>query len=159
MNNIVRELHGEELFEALYSLNQYSLHSSPPFQNLEEWMAVVRPRKGMTCHAAMAEKKPLSIAVSSAMTQNVRGKLFPASGVWGVSTDPSARRKGYCRQVMASLLAAECETGKVFTTCIHSASCFTSDWATFPIRWPKSPGSRLIHWRRCSSLTWKERSS
>jgi predicted acetyltransferase len=49
------------------------------------------------------------------MTQNVRGKLFPVSGVWGVSTYPSARRKGYCRQAMAAVLSSEHNSGKVFT--------------------------------------------
>jgi predicted acetyltransferase len=49
------------------------------------------------------------------MTQNVRGKLFPASGVWGVVTLPATRRKGYCKQTMRSLLAAEYKSGKVFS--------------------------------------------
>lgn len=31
----------------------------------------------------------------SAMTQLVRGAIYDASGVWGVVTDPAARRKGY----------------------------------------------------------------
>jgi hypothetical protein len=110
-----RPLQAEEFLNALFQLNQYSLHPSPPFQNKEEWMAVVRERKGVTCHAVFEEETPVSIAASTAMTQNMRGKLFPASGIWGVSTHPSARRKGYCRQAMASLLAAERETGKVFS--------------------------------------------
>jgi predicted acetyltransferase len=78
-------------------------------------MAIVRERKGVTCHAAFEEGRPVSIAASTAMTQNMRGKLFPASGIWGVATHPSARRKGYCRQVIASLLRTERETGKAFS--------------------------------------------
>jgi predicted acetyltransferase len=49
------------------------------------------------------------------MTQNVRGKLFPAGGVWGVVTLPVARRKGYSRQVMGSLLSTAKEAGAVFS--------------------------------------------
>ncbi len=60
-------------------------------------------------------KSPSRSRSAQAMTQNLRGKLFPASGVWGVATDPSARRKGYCRQTITSLLAAEKESGKVFS--------------------------------------------
>jgi predicted acetyltransferase len=106
---------GDEIFEALYPLAQYALHPSPPFQKKEEWLEIVRGRKGLTCRAAFEDKKPVSIVISTAMTQNMRGKLFPASGVWGVATDPSARRKGYCRQTIASVLTAERESGKVFS--------------------------------------------
>jgi predicted acetyltransferase len=49
------------------------------------------------------------------MTQNMRGNLYPASGIWGVSTDPAARRKGYCKALMASVLSAERQSGKVFS--------------------------------------------
>jgi predicted acetyltransferase len=111
----LRQLEGEELLETLYTLNSYALHPSPPFQNKDDWMAIVRERHGKVCQAAFEDGKPVSISVSTPMTQNMRGKLFPASGVWGVSTDPAARRKGYCRQVMASLLAAERDSGKAFS--------------------------------------------
>lgn len=103
------------MFDTLYGLAQYALHPTPPYQNKEEWLSIVRGRRGLTCRTAFEDEKPVSIAVSTAMTQNLRGKLFPASGVWGVATDPSARRKGYCRRTMASLLAAEKEQGKVFS--------------------------------------------
>jgi len=115
MQITIRHLQGEEMLNALYALNSYSLHPSPPFQNKEEWMAIVRGRQGMTCHAVFEDETPVSIAVTTPMTQNMRGKLYPACGVWGVSTVPSRRRKGYCKQIMASLLSAEREAGKAFT--------------------------------------------
>jgi len=115
MKAVIRHLQGEEMLDALYSLNQYAFHSSPPFQNKEEWLSFVRGRRGVTCHAVFEADTPLSIAASTAMTQNIRGELFPASGVWGVATSPTARRKGYCREAMGSLLNAERESGKIFT--------------------------------------------
>ncbi len=115
MNTTICHLQGEAMLDALYTLGQYSFHPNPPFQDKEEWAAYVRGRKGVTCHAVFKEDTPLAVAVSSAMTQNMRGKLYAASGVWGVSTHPSARRMGYCRQLMASLLAAERESGKAFS--------------------------------------------
>ena len=115
MNTAIHPLEGEAMLETLYTLNQYSLHPNPPYQNKEEWAAQVRERRGVTCHATFEGETPLAIAASTAMTQNIRGKLFPASGVWGVSTFPSARRQGHCRQTIASLLAAERETDKVFS--------------------------------------------
>jgi predicted acetyltransferase len=115
MEITIQQLQGDEMLEALYALNSYSLYPSPPFQNKEDWLAIVRERKGITCHAVFEDETPVSIAVSTPMTQNMRGKLFHASGIWGVSTLPSARRKGYCRQAMASLLSADKESGKVFS--------------------------------------------
>lgn len=115
MNIITRHLQGEEMLETLYALNSYSLHPSPPFQNKDEWMMIVREREGMNCHAVFEDETPVSVAVSTPMTQNLRGKLFPVSGVWGVSTHPSARRKGYCRQAMAAVLCADRERGMAFS--------------------------------------------
>ena len=115
MDITTRQLEGDELLESLYELNSYSLHASPPFQNKEEWMEIVRERQGKTCFAVFEGETPVSIVVSTPLTQNMRGKLFPASGVWGVSTAPSARRKGYCREAMARLLSAERDSGKVFS--------------------------------------------
>ena len=115
MEVTLRHLEGDEMLEALYALNSYSLHPSPPLQNKEEWMGIVRERKGMTCFAVFEGEAPVSIVVSTPMTQNMRGKLYPASGVWGVSTAPSARRKGFCRQAMVSLLSVDRDSGKAFS--------------------------------------------
>lgn len=115
MKTTIRQLKGEELLEILYTFDSYSLQPSPPFQNKEEWFSIVRERQGLNCQALFEDDVPVSIAVSTPMTQNMRGKLYPASGVWGVSTTPFARRKGYCRKVMASLLISERDSGKAFT--------------------------------------------
>jgi len=76
---------------------------------------IVRERKGMNCHAVFEDETPKSVAVSTPMMQNLRRKLYPVSGVWGVSTHPSARRKGYCRRTMAAVLSADREAGKAFS--------------------------------------------
>jgi predicted acetyltransferase len=115
MDITIRHLQGEEMLEALYALNSYSLHPSPPLQNKEDWFSIVRKRQGITCSAVFEDETPVSIAVSTPMTQNMRGMLFPVSGIWGVATTPQARRKGYCRRSMASLLSDERDSGKVFS--------------------------------------------
>jgi predicted acetyltransferase len=135
MNITTRQVMGDELLDTLYGLEMYALHPSPPFQLKEEWAAVIRERKGVTCHAVFEDGVPVSIALSTAMTQNMRGKLFTASGIWGVSTSPAARRKGYCKQAMASLLAAERETGKVFSNLYPFRESFYErlGYITFPL--------------------------
>jgi predicted acetyltransferase len=115
MNMTIRALEGQEMFDALYPLTEYAFHSSPPVQNKEEWLEHIQGHKGITCHAVFEDDAAVSVAVSTAMTQNVRDMLFPASGIWAVATHPAARRKGYVRQIMGSLLAAERESGKVFS--------------------------------------------
>jgi predicted acetyltransferase len=135
MNIDIRRLQGEEMLEALYSMDSYSIHPSPPLQNKEEWLAIVRERQGMNCHALFEGDNPVSIAVATPMTQNMRGKLFPASGVWGVSTFPSARRKGYCRKVMASLLSSEHDAGKALTNLYPFRESFYEQlgYVSFPL--------------------------
>lgn len=103
------------MLEVMYGLNAYSLHASPPLTNQEEWNQIVRPRKGVTYCALFEDGRPASGVASTAMVQNVRGKLFDAGGVWGVSTAPAARRKGYCRQTLAAVLAAGRADGQVFS--------------------------------------------
>lgn len=135
MNIAVRQIQGQEMHDTLYTLNQYSLHPSPPFQDKEEWLSMICGRKGVICHAVYEDEIPVSIAASSAMTQNMRGNLYPASGVWGVSTSPAARRKGYCRQAMASLLATEKEAGKIFSNLYPFRESFYQKlgYLTFPL--------------------------
>ncbi len=115
MNITIRSLQGDELFNTLYKLDVYSLDPSPPLRDKDEWMGLVRGREGITCMALFEDDEAVSIAVTTPMTQNMRGKLFPVSGVWAVSTAPAVRRKGYCRQVISSLLSADRETEKVFS--------------------------------------------
>jgi len=69
MSITIRPLEGEAMLDTLYTLNQYSLHPNPPYQNKEEWAAQVRERRGVTCHATFEGETPLSIAASSAMTR------------------------------------------------------------------------------------------
>jgi predicted acetyltransferase len=116
MTNVsIRPLQGEEYLDVLYNLGMYAFHPSPPFKDKAEWAQIVRERKGVTYHTVFEDGQAVAGAASTAMTQNVRGKLFPAGGVWGVVTLPVARRKGYSRQVLADLLSAVNDTGAVFS--------------------------------------------
>ncbi len=79
-------------------------------------MAIAKPRQGITCLALFEDHAPVAVVASTPLTQNMRGRLYPTSGIWGVSTMPAARRKGYCRQLMGSLLSANRVEGKSFTS-------------------------------------------
>jgi GNAT superfamily N-acetyltransferase len=136
MTNIsIRPLQGEEFLDVHYNFSMYAFRPSPPFPDKEESTKIVRERKGVTYHALFEDGKAVAGAASMAMTQNVRGKLFPASGIFGVVTLPAARRKGYSRQVMASLLSAEKEAGKVFSNLYPFRESFYErlGYVTFPL--------------------------
>jgi predicted acetyltransferase len=108
----IRRLEGEEMLDAVYPLTTYALHPSPPLPDVDQWKAMVRPRRGLTCYVAFEGDVPAACAVSTAMTQNVRGALLGMGGIWGVATRPDARRKGYCRALIGRLLAAMRDAGR-----------------------------------------------
>ena len=134
-DTIVRRLEGDEMLEVMYGLNSYALHASPPLTNQEEWNQIVRPRQGVTYCALFEDGVPASGVASTAMIQNVRGKLFDAGGVWGVATAPAARRHGYCRQTLAAVLASAHADGQVFSNLYPFRESFYQrlGYVTFPL--------------------------
>jgi predicted acetyltransferase len=134
-NTAIRRLEGDEQLEAMYSLTSYALDPSPPLTNKEEWKEIVRPRQGVTYIALYEDGAPASGAAGTAMIQNVRGKLFDAHGIWGVATAPAARRNGYCRRVIAALLAAGRDDGQALSTLYPFRESFYErlGYVTFPL--------------------------
>lgn len=114
----IRAISGEEMLEVLYQLNSYAFHPSPPLQDKEEWMESVDDRKGITCYALYEGDVPVASVASTPMSQHVRSKLFKIAGIWGVSTLPEARRKGYSRRLLKRLLEAARQDGRTFS-CLY----------------------------------------
>jgi predicted acetyltransferase len=112
----IRCVQPEEMLDLLFSLTSYAFHASPPVRERGDWDEAVLARKGTIYHALFEGETGVASVASSAMSQQVRGAIYPAGGVWGVVTHPAARRKGYCRRLMARLLAADREEG-------HALSC------------------------------------
>jgi len=113
-----RELADEERLAVMYRLNSYAFHASPPLSDEAAWRERVKYRQGVAYWAVFEDDQPVAGAAGRAMTQQARGKLYPMSGIWAVATIPAARRKGYCRQVMARLLASLRDQGAVFS-CLY----------------------------------------
>jgi predicted acetyltransferase len=108
----IRQVCPEEMPEAVYPLTSYGLHPSPPLPDREDWRERVIQRQGITCYAAYEGKTSVACAVSSPMTQNLRGAILGMGGIWGVATHPAARRKGYCRTLIARLLETMRDSGR-----------------------------------------------
>jgi predicted acetyltransferase len=131
----IRELQGDEMVEAMYPLTSYAFHASPPLPDKDEWKEFVKHREGVICFALFEGKDPVACVMSSAMTQNVRGALFGMGGVWGVATHPTARRKGYCRRLIARLLVSMHESGQPLSGLYPFRESFYErlGYTTFPL--------------------------
>ncbi len=108
----IREIQGDERAEVLYTLATPALNPSPPLPDKAERLEIIKGRQGVTSFALFEDTVPAACAASTAMTQHVRGALYPMGGIWGVATAPAARRKGYSRRVLTQLLAAIRERGQ-----------------------------------------------
>jgi hypothetical protein len=131
----IRRMSTEEILDVLFPLASYALHPSPPFRDKEEWDEVIRERRGVIYFALFEDETAVATVAGTAMTQQVRGKLYGASGIWGVVTDVGARRKGYCRRLMASLLAAHRDAGRPFSCLYPFRESFYEKlgYVTFPV--------------------------
>ncbi|MBN1659266.1 MAG: GNAT family N-acetyltransferase [Anaerolineae bacterium] len=131
----IRRLSTEEMLDVLFPLTQYAFHASPPFRDKEEWKDIVRLREGVTYLALFEDGRGVATVAGTAMTQHVRGAILNASGVWGVVTDPTARRKGYSRRLMGGLLASCHEAGQVFSCLYPFRESFYErlGYVTFPL--------------------------
>jgi predicted acetyltransferase len=131
----IRQVATEEILEPFFSLTSYAFHPSPPFRDKDEWEAAIRGRKEVQYLALFEDETVVATVAGSAMTQHVRGKLYGASGIWGVVTDPASRRKGYCRRLMARLLAAQRDEGRTLSCLYPFRASFYErlGYATFPL--------------------------
>jgi predicted acetyltransferase len=134
-NTIIRQLEGDEMLDVRYGLNTYAFRASPPLVNKTEWKETVRGQKGFIYLALFEDEIPAAAAATTRMTQQVRGALFPAGGVWGVATAPGARRKGYARRVLERLFAADRQDGAVFSCLYPFRESFYErlGYVTFPL--------------------------
>jgi predicted acetyltransferase len=110
----------------------YAFRPSPPLPKLEEWKASYFTEA--TGLALFADNQPMACAAYSLMPQNVRGKIYPNAGVWGVTTHPAGRRSGYARQLLTQLLQTIHEADMAFSTLYPFRESFYDrlGYTTFP---------------------------
>jgi predicted acetyltransferase len=130
----IRQVSGEEMLDVLHPLMNYAFSSSPPFPDRDSWSERAGHRQGITCFAAFDGATPAACAQSTAMVQNVRGALLGMGAVWGVTTHPSARRRGLCRKLLTRLLAAMHDAGEAVSGLYPFRESFYErlGWVTFP---------------------------
>lgn len=131
----IREIRGKERANIMYELNVYAFRASPPLADREEWEERFKERKGVTSYALFENKIPVSSAAYTKMSQHVRGVIFGSSAIWGVATRPSARRKGYSRAVLSSLLQVIRDEGRPLSSLYPFRESFYErlGYTTFPL--------------------------
>ena len=102
----IRRVQGDEAAEAWIPLGAYAFGETPPLWGHEEWERFVQHYTDPLQLILFEDGKPVASTARNCMTQNVRGTLYPAGGIWGVAVHPAGRRKGYARRLVVEMLAA-----------------------------------------------------
>ncbi|GCE27483.1 GNAT family acetyltransferase [Dictyobacter alpinus] len=111
----VRQLQPAEIPEIVRFLTSYAFRATPPLPEKAVWQKDFSYLDEATIFAAFEDGKPVASASSSLIQQNIRGHFYHGGGVWGVTTHPAGRRKGYARTMLASLLARMNEDGNAIS--------------------------------------------
>ena len=116
----IRPVRGEERQQTVLRLGGYAFNPSPPLPDKDgDWPGFLAATEAHPNRVVFEGEQALAMAHSAPMTQQVRGRLFPMGGVWGVATMPAARRGGYAREALRQLLADVREAG-VPLTCLYA---------------------------------------
>ena len=131
----IREIQGDEMLEIMHWLPGYGLNPSPPLPDKEERKEIFKNRRGAIYYALFQDEEPAACAASTEMIQQVRGGVYSMGGIWGVATHPSARRKGYQRGVLGSLLSAIHQQGQSLSCLYPFRGSFYErlGYVTFPV--------------------------
>lgn len=98
----IRQITFDNLMTDYAPLHRYAFYTSPPL-DLSLYENQSSLYEDATVLGMYDDGDPVATVVSIPMTQNVRGKVLPMSGVAGVTSKPTARRKGYVKKLMQAL--------------------------------------------------------
>lgn len=132
----IRQVRGAEMFDAAHLLYGYAFEGSPPLASMtgRSRQQALEEHVDTRCFILFKGEQAIACAYNSPLTQNVRGKIYAASGVWDVATHPAERRKGYSRQVLERLLADARDAGAAFSALYPFKESFYErlGYTTFP---------------------------
>lgn len=95
----IRRIAPEDILKHYAPLHRYAFFTSPPqdFSSYEKNMPIFAE----TLNLGMFEDEQcVATVMASPMSQTIRGKVFKMGGIWGVTSSPVTRRKGYVRDLM-----------------------------------------------------------
>lgn len=112
----IRQVTGEEIVDYAFPLANYAFETTPSDDKREDWLKRVPYLQSRYYAVGFENGTPVATANNIPMTQNLRGKIYPMGGVAGVAVHPSARRKGYARQMLQYIFQHTAEAGQVVST-------------------------------------------
>lgn len=111
----MRQVQGEELLYTNYPLRNESFFAAPQARSLEEQRYLLPYEEEKYYLVLFEEDTPVATASCAPYTQAVRGTVYPMGAIASVATHPSARRKGYSRQIMVGMYEHMYDSGQVFS--------------------------------------------
>jgi predicted acetyltransferase len=112
----IRQVAGEEYYRAARKIADYAFAPSPQKVEWEKLIEGIEYIKEFRTFVAYDGETPLATVNLIPMTQNVRGKTMPMSGVSGVATLPEARRRGLVRATFDHAYRSMVEAGEPIST-------------------------------------------
>lgn len=112
MSNItIRQMQQDEIPEVTRLLSSYAFRSTPSLPERAIWQQNLAYRDEATYFAVFDDNQPRASAVSSPITQNIRGRFYQGGALGAVTTHPAGRRQGHARAMLTALLARMREDG------------------------------------------------
>lgn len=130
----IRRVQSDEAADVWLPLGAYAFDQTPPLPDRKEWERFAQFYKDPLHLVLFEDGKPVASAARTRMTENIRGAIYQAGGIWGVAVHPAARRGGYARRLVVELLAAMREEGSPVTTLYPFRESFYTrlGYTTFP---------------------------
>jgi predicted acetyltransferase len=101
----IRQIAGEERTATMFPLQAYAFEGSPGGpEAAESYRRRMAFYTNVTSLIAEADGQALACVGALPMRQNVRGSVFDMAGVASVAAHPSARRRGFIRELLNALL-------------------------------------------------------
>ena len=104
-NLTIRRVQGEELLKFQFPLSDYAFGGTPPLGKIDEAREWLPSFADSIMLVMFADERPIATVLSSPLTQNVRGEIYPLGGVGDVTTVPEERRQGHSRRLLVELFA------------------------------------------------------
>ncbi len=114
---ITTENHTEEDIKQISApMMAYAFSNSPAEEfKPERWAFFTKARRTQHFFVLEEDGKPMASAAYQAMRHNLRGHILDWGGIWGVSTYPEARRKGYAKKIIHDSFVHMNEAGYAIT--------------------------------------------
>lgn len=105
----------EDLLEVVAAETTYAFNASPQAINPDEMRWLTEPARPHHCFGLFEGDVPMATASYTPMRHNLRGHVIDVAGVWGVTTHPNGRRKGYAKRVIHASFEHMREQGHAIT--------------------------------------------